>query len=114
MITGKEIEKAAHAHIQEQLYGTGTTAEAWGETVLGYDGMLEAIKQISNVHKMGKWPKPKKIGRFERLMNRLGWFRRYEMIVVESDKLNELLRPRPFSFGFSTPPQKARNHECKI
>ena len=48
---------------------------------------LEKLKEISYHYKMGKQELPTyKKGWFEKLMNKFGWYRQYQVFIIDKDK----------------------------
>ena len=63
------------------------TESSWDETTLTAERLTAAIKEMSHLTKFPPLPPGRKKGRFEKFMNRRGWYRQTEMYVIESNKL---------------------------
>ena len=59
-------------------------------TDLTTDELLETIRSLGYSYKKPDLPKARKVTRFERLMNRLGWYRQTEVLVIDSGSLFSL------------------------
>jgi hypothetical protein len=46
---------------------------------------LDALREMVHTFKRPELPPSRKIGRFEKLMNRLGWYRQTEFFVLDID-----------------------------
>lgn len=83
----------------------GTTkGTQWTGSALTSDDLAQTFREIGHTFKRPELPKARKITRFERLMNRLGWYRQTEVIVIESDQLwrgFSMMPPRVDRYGFT-------------
>jgi hypothetical protein len=60
---------------------------------------IEDLKQISlTCYKEPSLPEARKKGCIEKFMNRLGWFRQYEVIVLDLKRIEEATLPKKIPF----------------
>jgi len=79
-----------------------TTASSYPSTMPKEDFKKAMGLISSNKFKKPELPKGRKIGLFEKLMNKLGWYRQTEYIIIDRDKLDtfsffpqKTFRPKP-------------------
>lgn len=56
------------------------------------ESILEAIKMLGHSYKRPELPPARKVGRFERIMNKFGWYRQTEVIVIDMEQLWRAIR----------------------
>jgi len=72
-----------------------TTCSKWEETELS----LDDLRELYHTFKRPQLPPSRKIGKFERLMNRLGWYRQTEFIVIDWNKMTDRLKFWPIAYN---------------